>query len=85
MTDTASQTIGLRPDAATLALTETPAALVQHLNLLLADGSMNGYETRQLESAIGRMPAATSDSNRLERFRSAVYLTLVSPKGAVQK
>ena len=85
VTDTASQTIGLRPDAATLALTETPAALVQHLNLLLADGSMNGYETRQLESAIGRMPAATSDSNRLERFRSAVYLTLVSPKGAVQK
>lgn len=84
-TDTASQTIGLRPDAATLALTQTPSALIARLNLLLTSGSMSAYEANQLAAAIDRMPAATSDANRLERYRSAVYVMLTTPRGAVQK
>jgi len=84
-TNAASQTVGLLPDAATLALTATPRVLVDRLNLLLAGGSMGLRDVNLLTAAIERMPAATSDSNRLERFRSAVYLMLVAPMGAVQK
>ncbi|HRE08104.1 MAG TPA: DUF1800 family protein [Opitutaceae bacterium] len=83
-TDTDNQTVGIRFDAATLALAATPQALVDQMNLTLASGSMPKATTDRIVAAITAMPAAT-DANRLERVRSAIYLTLISPNGAIQK
>jgi len=83
-TDTDNQTVGIRFDAATLALANTPQALVDQVNLMFAHGSLPKASTDRIVGAIAAMPAV-NDANRLERVRSAVYLTISSPNGAIQK
>ncbi|MBL9203654.1 MAG: DUF1800 family protein, partial [Opitutaceae bacterium] len=84
VTDTDNQTVGIRFDATMLALANTPQALVDQINLTLASGSLPKATTDRIVTAITAMPNAT-DANRLERVRSTVYLTLISPNGAIQK
>lgn len=84
-TDTANQTVALAPDPATLALTQTPQVLVDQLNLVLAGGRLSRSTVDRIVAAITAMPAATTDANREERYRSAVYLVLTTPQGAIQK
>jgi len=84
-TDTASQTVALAPDTATLALAQTPQILVDQLNLTLAGGLLSRATTDRIVAAITAMPAATTDANREERYRSAIYLVMSTPQGAVQK
>lgn len=84
-TDTASQTVGFRFDPALLALTGETASLMQDLNLRLAGNGLSPTSLQRIRSALEAMPAATTDANRLERLRSAIYLTLVTQAGAVQR
>jgi len=84
VTDTDNQTVGVRFDAAMLALAATPQALVDQMNLTLAAGLLPKASTDRIVAAISAMPS-TSDANRIERVRSSAYLTLVSPHGAIQK
>jgi len=83
-TDTPNRTIGFRLDAPTLALTATPQLLVDQLSLILAGGTLPSAATAHVVTAINAIPA-TTDANRIERWRSAVYLILTTPAGAVQK
>ena len=85
-TDPTQQTIGLSLTN-WLPLARTPRPLVDTLNLLLTSGSMPKTATDRVFSAISAMPAdtGTSTTNDLERVRSALYLILTSPQGAVQK
>ncbi len=83
-TDTDNQTVGARFDAAMLTLANTPAALVDRLALSLASGSLPKATSDRIVQAITAMPA-TSDATRLERVRSAAYLIVSSPAGAIQK
>lgn len=84
VTDTDNQTVGVRFDAAMLSLANTPAALVERLGLRLASGALPKATTDRITQAITAMPA-TSDATRLERVRSAAYLIVSSPAGAIQK
>lgn len=84
-TDLANQTIGFRPDTATLALTATPQTLVDQLNVILAGGTLPSAVTSRIVTALNAMPAATTDANRLERWRSAIYLIMTTPSGAIQR
>jgi len=84
VTDTDNQTVGVRFDAAMLSLANTPAALVERLGLHLASGALPKATTDRITQAITAMPA-TSDATRLERVRSAAYLIVSSPAGAIQK
>jgi uncharacterized protein (DUF1800 family) len=83
-TDTDNQTVGVRFDAAMLTLANTPAALVDRLSLNLAAGALPKATTDRIVQAITAMPA-TNDATRLERVRSAAYLIVSSPAGAIQK
>jgi len=85
-TDMAQQTIGLTL-APWLSQARTPAALVDALNLLLAGGAAPKSATDRMIAAITAMPVgtATNTANDLERVRSAIYLMLTSPYGAIQK
>ena len=65
-----------------LALAKSPQQLVDYANLVLAGGTMTKADTELVVSALTRMPASTSD---LERVRSALYLVVSSPEGSVQK
>ncbi|MBL9205722.1 MAG: DUF1800 family protein [Opitutaceae bacterium] len=84
-TDTANQTIGFRFDATTLGLAATPQVLVDRLNVLLAGGTLPTAVTDRIVTALNAMPAATTDANRLERWRSAIYLITTTPSGAIQR
>lgn len=84
-TDTDSQTVGIRFDAALLALAATPQALVDQLNLSLTGGGLPKATTDRIVTLVGALPAATSDANRLERVRSAAYLLTTAPQSAIQK
>jgi uncharacterized protein (DUF1800 family) len=84
-TDLANQTIGFRLDTATLALAATPQTLVDQLNVILAGGTLPSTVTSRIVTALNAMPAATTDANRLERWRSAVYLIMTTPSGAIQR
>ncbi|MDP3072025.1 MAG: DUF1800 family protein [Opitutaceae bacterium] len=85
-TDPNQQTIGLSLQA-WLPLARTPQQLVDTLNLLLASGSVPKTATDRIVAAIAAMPAgtATNTANDLERVRSAIYLFITSPFGAIQK
>jgi uncharacterized protein (DUF1800 family) len=83
-TDTDNQTVGVRFDAAMLTLANTPTALVDRLSLHLAAGTLPKATTDRIVQAITAMPA-TNDATRLERVRSAAYLIVSSPAGAIQK
>jgi uncharacterized protein (DUF1800 family) len=84
----AEATVGFSWDNATLALARTPQALVDQFNLVLAGGALPKAITDRIVTAITAMPGSTSatyTSNDLERVRSAFYLTVTIPQGAVQK
>lgn len=84
-TDTTSQTVGITFDATMLALAQTPQSLVDYLNLVLAGNKLPTATVNRIVTAVTALPAATSDANRLERVRSAIYLVMTTPNGAIQR
>jgi uncharacterized protein (DUF1800 family) len=85
-TDMAQQTVGLNL-ATWLPLARTPQQLVDSISLLLSGGAMPKTASDRIVAAITAMPAgtATNTANDIERVRSAIYLVLTSPQGAIQK
>lgn len=87
-TNTLETTVGLKLDSL-LPLARTPAALVEQANLLLAAGGLPKSVTDRFVAAITAMPNGTGASfttaQDIERVRSALYLTVSVPQGAVQK
>lgn len=86
-TDPLQQTIGLSLEG-WLPLARTPQTLVDSINLLLAGGAMPKAASDRIVAAVAGMPAgtgATYGANDLERVRSAIYLSVTSPYGAIQK
>jgi hypothetical protein len=85
-TDQNQQTIGLNLDG-WVGLARTPAQLVDGLNLILTSGTMPKTTTDRITAAVTAMPigTATNAANDIERVRSAIYLTITSPQGAIQK
>ncbi len=84
----AEATVGVRFDPAILALARTPQALVDYANLVLAAGALPKAVTDRFLASITAMPVgtgATFAGADLERVRSAVYLTVSVPQGAIQK
>lgn len=63
-------------------LVATPAALVDHLNLILASGSLSSATRTRITTALTALPTATST---IDRVRNAVLLVLTSPAAAIQK
>jgi uncharacterized protein (DUF1800 family) len=82
--DPANTTIGFKFDSALLALARTPQALVDRVNLVLAGGGLPKAITDRFVAAIAAMPNNTAATD-LERVRSAIYLTVSVPQGAIQK
>jgi uncharacterized protein (DUF1800 family) len=80
----AETTVGFVFDPAVLALAATPQALVDHVNLVLAGGALPKSVSDRIVTAITAMPNTTA-ANSLERVRSAIYLTVSVPQGAIQK
>ena len=87
-TNTIELTVGLQL-ASLLPLARTPAALVDQANLLLAAGSLPKSVTDRFVTAITAMPNGTgptlTTAQDIERVRSALYLTISVPQGAIQK
>jgi uncharacterized protein (DUF1800 family) len=87
-TNTIELTVGLQL-ASLLSLARTPAALVDQANLLLAAGSLPKSVTDRFVTAITAMPNGTgttlTTAQDIERVRSALYLTISVPQGAIQK
>jgi uncharacterized protein (DUF1800 family) len=85
-TDLNQQTVGLNLTN-WLPLARTPQQLVDSISLLLSGGAMPKAASDRIVAAITAMPAgtATSTVNDVERVRSAIYLVLTSPQGAIQK
>jgi uncharacterized protein (DUF1800 family) len=84
----AEATVGVSFNATILALARTPQALVDYANLVLAAGALPKPVTDRFVAAISAMPnstAATYGATDLERVRSAIYLTVSVPQGAIQK
>lgn len=79
--DTTQQTIGLDLTSV-IALARTTQALVDNLKLVLSSGTIPKAMNDRIVSAIAGMPNGTSDT---ERVRSAIYLVVTSPEGAIQK
>lgn len=81
-------TVGIQLDSL-LPLARTPQALVDQANLILAAGAVPKTVTDRLVTAIAAMPVGTgttlNTANDIERVRSAIYLTVSIPQGAVQK
>ncbi len=63
-------------------LVATPAALVDHLNLVLASGSLTSATRTRITTALTALPTATSP---IDRVRNAVLLVLTAPGAAIQK
>ncbi|MBI5693224.1 MAG: DUF1800 family protein [Verrucomicrobia bacterium] len=87
-TDQAQQTVGLNLTD-WLASARTPRSLIDTLGLILTGGSLPAAASDRIVSAISALPVSTAGSTNtaadLERVRSAIYLVLTSPHGAVQK
>ena len=87
-TNTIEATVGIPLDRF-LPLARTPAALVNEANLLLAAGSLPKAVTDRFVTALTAMPIGTgatfNTANDIERVRSALYLTISVPQGAIQK
>ena len=87
-TDPTQNTIGIQLTAL-LPLARTPQALINQTNVLLAGGSLTPATVTRLVTAITSLPNGTgatlNTTADIERVRSAIYLTLTSPQGAVQK
>ena len=65
-----------------LTLVSNPAALVDHLNTLLAAGNMSAAARTRIVTALTTLPTKTTS---LERAQTAVFLAVTSPAAAVQK
>jgi uncharacterized protein (DUF1800 family) len=63
-------------------LAANPQALVDRLSLLLTSGTLSTNSATKIVNALNAMPNGTP---ALDKVRSAVYLTLTSPAGAIQK
>jgi uncharacterized protein (DUF1800 family) len=66
------------------ALADRPAALLDHLNLLLMAGQMRPALRSRVEQAIAAIPL-NNDTDRYRRVSTAVALLMVSPQYLVQK
>lgn len=80
--------VGVRFDNTILAMARTPQALVDYANLVLAAGALPKAVTDRFVASITAMPnstAAAFGGTDLERVRSAIYLTVSVPQGAIQK
>jgi uncharacterized protein (DUF1800 family) len=62
-----------------LALAQDAAALVQHVDLLLAAGALSDSTRRLITEAVSAMPAQTPAQQR-QRVNAAVHLTLCAPE-----
>ena len=81
-------TLGVLLDQSMLALARTPQALVDYVNLVMASGALPKAVTDRFVAAITAMPnstAATYGGTDIERVRSAIYLAIAVPQGAIQK
>ena len=67
-----------------LALADSPQALIDELNLVLAAGQLGTASQSTLRTAITAMTTG-SDANRLNRVRAAVLMVLACPEYLVQK
>jgi uncharacterized protein (DUF1800 family) len=63
-------------------LVATPAALVDHLNRVLAAGALSAPVRTRIVTALNALPAAT---NARDRVNTAILLVLASPSAAVQR
>ena len=81
-------TVGIQLDSL-LPFARTPQALVDQANLILAAGGLPKSVTDRFVTAITAMPIGTgtavNTANDIERVRSALYLTVSVPQGAIQK
>ncbi len=80
----------VQPDyGALIALTDTPAALVDRVGMLMMAGEMSGSLRAQLIDAVGSVAIPSSSaqaaSARLNRVKLAVFLVLAAPEYLVQK
>jgi hypothetical protein len=85
-TDMNQQTIGLNLTS-WIQTSKNPQQLVDAVSLLLTGGTMSKQNIDRIVSAISSMPTGTSTStaNDIERIRSAIYLVVTAPQGAIQK
>jgi uncharacterized protein (DUF1800 family) len=87
-TNTIETTVGIRLDRL-LPLARTPQALVDQANLILAAGALPKAVTDRFVAALTAMPVGTgtafTTAQDIERVRSALYLTISVPQGAIQK
>lgn len=83
-TNTADATVGIQLDSL-LPISDDSQALIDATNLLLAGGGLSKPIVDRLVTALNAMPSYNVDANRMERVRSAIYLTVSVPQGAVQK
>jgi hypothetical protein len=72
-----------------LPLARTPQALVDQINLVLAGGGLPKSIADRIVTAVTAMPNGTgtafNTASDIERVRSALYLTVSIPQGAIQK
>ncbi|MEO5957797.1 MAG: DUF1800 family protein, partial [Opitutaceae bacterium] len=83
-TNPADTNLGFNFSSSLLALARTPQALVDQVNLVLAGGGLPRTITDRFVTAIAALPNNTAATD-LERVRSAIYLTVSVPQGAIQK
>jgi uncharacterized protein (DUF1800 family) len=83
-TNMADTAVGLQLDPL-LAVADDSQALIDQTNLVLTGGQLPKAISDRLVTALNTMPSYGVQSNRVERVRSAIYLTLTVPGGAVQK
>ena len=84
----AEGTVAVLFDSTILAMARNPQALIDYANLVLAGGSLPKTVTDGFVRAITTMPnstAAALGSTDVERVRSAIYLTVTVPQGAIHK
>ncbi len=82
-TNLAETTVGISLERL-LPLAGKPAELVAQTNLLLAGGMLPAPIVDRITKAIGALAVGTTAFDT-ERVRSAIYLTVTVPQGAVQK
>lgn len=63
-------------------LVATPAALLDHLDRVLCAGTLTAAARTRITSALTSLPTATTTE---DRAKTAIYLVLTAPSGAVQK
>jgi uncharacterized protein (DUF1800 family) len=84
-TNTADATVGIQLDTL-LPIANDSQALINATNLILAGGQLPKTILDRLVTALNGMPNPNNvPSNSIERVRSAIYLTVTVPQGAIQK